>query len=40
MKVISDINGWMTSGRFIKILKYDVMAIYKIKSEDRREEFF
>ena len=31
MKVISDINGWMTSGRFIIILKYDIMAVYKIK---------
>ena len=40
MKVISDINGWMTSGQFIIILKYDVTTVYKIKSEDRREDFF
>ena len=31
MKEISDINGWMTSGRFIIILKYDITAVYKIK---------
>ena len=40
MKEISDINGWMTSGWFIVILKYDVMAVYKIKNEDKREDFF
>ena len=40
MKEISDINGWMASGRFIVILKYDVMAVYKIKNEDKREDFF
>ena len=39
MKVISDINGWMTSGRFIIILKYDITAVYKIKNEDKREDF-
>ena len=31
MKVIFDINGWMTSGRFIIIWKYDITAVYKIK---------
>ena len=40
MKEISDINGWMTSGRFIVILKYDVTTVYKIKNEDKREDFF
>ena len=40
MKEISDINGWMTSGRFIVILKYDVTAVYKIKVKMMREEFF
>ena len=40
MKVISDINEWMTLGRFIIILKYEIMAVYKIKSEDKREDFF
>ena len=40
MKEISDINGWMTSGRFIVILKYDITAVYKIKNEDKREDFF
>ena len=40
MKEISDINGWMTSGQFIVILKYDVTAVYKIKNEDKREDFF
>ena len=40
MKEISDINGWMMSGRFIVILKYDITAGYKIKNEDKREDFF
>ena len=40
MKEISNINGWMTSGQFIVILKYDVTTVYKIKNEDRREGFF
>ena len=40
MKVIFDINGWMTSGRFIIIWKYDVTMIYKIKAKMMREEFF
>ena len=40
MKEISDITGWMTSGQFIVILKYDVTAVYKIKNEDKREVFF
>ena len=40
MKEISDINRWMTLGRFIVILKYDVTAVYKIKNEDKREDFF
>ena len=40
MKEISDINGWMTSGRFIIIWEYDVMAVYKIKVKMMREEFF
>ena len=40
MKVIFDINGWMTSGRFIIISKYDVAAVYKIKVKMMREEFF
>ena len=40
MKEISDINGRMMSGRFIIILKHDVTAVYKIKNEDKREDFF
>ena len=40
MKEISDINEWMTSGRFIIILKYDVTAVYKIKNKDKRDDFF
>ena len=40
MKVISDIDGWMTSGRFIIIWKYDVTAVYKIKVKMMREKFF
>ena len=39
MKEISDISRWMTSGQFIVILKYDVTAVYKIKNEDKREDF-
>ena len=40
MKEIYDINGWMMSGQFIVILNHDVTAVYKIKNEDRREDFF
>ena len=39
MEVIFDINGWMTSGWFIIILKYDVTAVYKIKGKMQRRSF-